>query len=127
MAAKRRARKAKGRGGRNKRSIMADVFIWRDTGASEQEIRDKLKARGFKPPRVSELIKKTRPTYAATEETRLTNRMFCASQRSAKRRRLCNVDVLRDAGPQAVVAAMRSIPLSADVVKTCRLACSYLG
>ena len=100
MAAKRRARKAKGKGGRNKRSIMADVLIWRDTGASEQEIRDKLKARGCKPPRVSELIKKTRPTYAATEETRLTNRISCTSQRSAKRRRLWNVGVLRDAGPQ---------------------------
>ena len=127
MAAKRRARKAKGRSGCNKRSIMADVFIWRGTGASEQEIRDKLKARGYKPPRVSELIKKTRPTYAPTEEARFTNRMSCASQRSAKRQHLCNVGVLRDAGPQAVVAAMRSIPLSADEVKTCRLACSYLG
>ena len=127
MAAKRRARKAKGRSGCNKRSIMADVFIWRHTGASEQEIRDKLKARGYKPPRLSERLKKTRPTNAPTEEARLTNRMSCASQRSAKRQRLCNVGVLRDAGPQAVVAAMRWIPLSADAVKTCRLACSYLG
>ena len=127
MAAKRRARKAKGRGGRNKRSIMADVFIWRDTGASEQEIRDKLKARGDKPPCISELLKKTRTTNAPIEEARLTNRMSCAPQRSAKRRRLRNVGVLRDAGPQAVVAAMRWFPLSADAVKTCRLACSYLG
>ena len=127
MAPKRRARKAKGKGGRNKRSIMAGVFIWRHTGASEQEIRDKLRARGYKPPRISELLKKTRPTNAPTEEARLTNRMSCASQRSAKRRRLCNVGALRDAGPQAVVAAMRSIPLSVDEVKTCRLACSHLG
>ena len=44
MVSKKKKIKAKGKGGRNKRSIMADVFHWREAGESEQEIRDKLSA-----------------------------------------------------------------------------------
>ncbi len=50
MVSKKKTHEAKGPGGRNKRSIMADVFLWREAGQSEQEIRGKLKALGYKLP-----------------------------------------------------------------------------
>ena len=51
-------------GGRNKRGIMAEVLDWRQEGYSVIKIRDKLKARGYKPPRITELMKKTQKAEA---------------------------------------------------------------
>ena len=50
---------------------MADVLTWRNAEESEQAIREKLKALGYQPPRINELLKKTRmvniPAEAAGE------------------------------------------------------------
>ena len=60
MAPKVKAYEGKDKGGRSKRGIMADVLNWRNAEESEQAIREKLKALGYQPPRINELLKKTR-------------------------------------------------------------------
>ena len=60
MAPKVKAYEVKDKGGRSKRGIMADVLNWRNAEESEQAIREKLKALGYQPPRINELLKKTR-------------------------------------------------------------------
>ena len=47
-------------GGRSKRGIMAEVVEWRREGVSKNNIRDKLKARGYQAPRIKELLKNTK-------------------------------------------------------------------
>ena len=51
-------------GGRGKRGIMAEVIAWRQQGQTEQDIRDKLKARNYQGPRITELLKNTRASAA---------------------------------------------------------------
>ena len=60
MAPKVKAYEVKDKGGRSKRGIMANVLNWRNAEESEQAIRQKLKVLGYQPPRINELLKKTR-------------------------------------------------------------------
>ena len=60
MAPKVKVYEIKDKGGRSKRGIMANVVNWRNAEESEQAIRQKLKVLGYQPPRINELLKKTR-------------------------------------------------------------------
>ena len=53
------------RGGRGQRSIMQDVVAWRAAGRAEEDIRQMLFERGYKRPRIAELLKQTRPAAPA--------------------------------------------------------------
>ena len=64
MAVKVKAGAVKEKGGRGKQGVMMEVFDWRRVGRSEQEIRERLKARGYQASRINELPKKTRMTPA---------------------------------------------------------------
>ena len=52
-------------GGRGKRGIMAEVAAWRQEGQTDKDIRDKLKARNYQGPRITELLKNTKGSVAA--------------------------------------------------------------
>ena len=43
---------------------MAEVVAWRQEGQSEKDIRDKLKARNYQGPRITELLKNTKASAA---------------------------------------------------------------
>ena len=51
-------------GGRGNRGIMAEVVAWRQEGQTEKDIRDKLKARNYQGPRITELLKNTKASAA---------------------------------------------------------------
>ena len=51
-------------GGRGNRGIMAEVVAWRQEGQTEKDIRDKLKARSYQGPRITELLKNTKASAA---------------------------------------------------------------
>ena len=51
-------------GGRGNRGIMAEVVAWRQEGQTEKDIRDKLKARSYQGPRITELLKNTKTSAA---------------------------------------------------------------
>ena len=51
-------------GGRGNRVIMAEVIAWRQEGQTEKDIRDKLKARNYQGPRITELLKNTKASAA---------------------------------------------------------------
>ena len=53
-------------GGRGNRGIMAEVVAWRQEGQSEKDIRDKLKARNYQGPRITELLKNTKASAAVS-------------------------------------------------------------
>ena len=52
-------------GGRGKRGIMAEVAAWHQEGQTEKDIRDKLKARNYQGPRITELLKITKASVTA--------------------------------------------------------------
>ena len=51
-------------GGRGNRGVMAEVIAWRQEGQTEKDIRDKLKARNYQGPRITELLKNTKASAA---------------------------------------------------------------
>ena len=51
-------------GGRGNRGILAEVVAWRQEGQTEKDIRDKLKARNYQGPRITELLKNTKASAA---------------------------------------------------------------
>ena len=68
----------KGQGGRNKRGIMAEVIDWRKEGYTENQIRDNRKARDYQPPRITELIKKTKDAAALPGAAPMTHAKIAA-------------------------------------------------
>ena len=66
MAPKRRRKRAAG--GRGKRGILSKVLEWRGLSQTEDEIRCNLRARGYKAPRINELLRTTRPPEGAPSE-----------------------------------------------------------
>ena len=53
-------------GGRGKRGIMAEVAAWREEGKTEEDIREKLKARNYQGPRIAQLLKDTKASAAVS-------------------------------------------------------------
>ena len=51
-------------GGRGKRGIMAEVATWRQEGQTDKDIRDKLKARSYQGPHITQLLKNTKASAA---------------------------------------------------------------